>query len=1333
MGTVIVKRPLRRPAPELPSGDVVLEPPPENPSPSGKSWTRMLMILPMLGMAGGMAVMMGASRGFGPIMFVAGGLIGIGLLGMVAFQVLNQAGQGASKQDMVVSRRRYMRRLSQLRAQVRETITRQREAMLYRHPDPDRLWSTVRSARLWERRPGDWDFTVVRIGLGQQELATPLVPPETKPIDELEPLCAMALRKFVTTYSTVADLPIAVALRGFSQIYVTGERARTRGFARALVAQLGGFHAPGDVLLAFCVHPEQRERWEWAKWLPHAQHPTKLDAVGQLRLVASTVIALEAMLDDVLASRPRFDARAAPVDGAAHLVVVLDGGAKDGSEHLMVEGGTEGVTLLNLTDAPPRILDATTLVLEIADDGSLTSRTMDGSGSVGRADALAEPDAHALTRALAPLRLSALAVSGEQPLAGTLELTSLLGLGDPYEFALSRAWASRANRDRLRVAIGVQADGRPMELDLKESAQDGMGPHGLLVGATGSGKSELLRTLVLGLAVTHDPEILNLVLVDFKGGATFTKLDRLPHTSAVITNLADELHLVDRMLDAIQGELLRRQELLRKAGNYGSQRDYEKARAAGAPLEPLPALLVIVDEFSELLTARPDFIDMFVQIGRVGRSLGVHLLLASQRLEEGKLRGLDSHLSYRIGLRTFSAMESRAVLGLPDAYQLPRSPGNGYLKTGTDELTRFRAAYVSGTHRRDGAERTADAGGTRADPVRDFSTRYAVPVTDDPAEQTGQTKQPQDTDDPEDTAGAETLLDVLVDRMRGQGKAAHQVWLPPLAEPPTLDQLLVPLVHHPERGLTTEATGEHGALRAVAGIIDMPFEQKRETYRLDLQGAGGNVVVVGGPRSGKTTVVRTIVSSLALTHTPAEVQFFCLDFGGGGLTAMRELAHVGGTATRREVDQVRRSVAEAHNLLLEREQRFAEHAIDGMATYRRLLRSGKFAEDNFGDLFLVVDGWTTLRTEFEDLEPVVAELVNRGLGFGVHVVATCNRWMDLRMNTKDMFGTTLELRLGDPADSSVNRRKAATVPEQAPGRGLTPDGMHFLAAVPRVDGRSTDAELTEGVGHLVGAVNEASSVRAAPRVRLLPATLPYSTLPAPDERGIPIGIAERDLRPVHLDFETEPHLLLLGDVECGKSTFLRALATGIMSRYGPEQAQIALIDYRRSMLGLVPEDYRVGYATTRSTVEQMVGLTVNAMTKRLPGSDITPEQLRERNWWSGPELFVLVDDYDLVVPQSHDNPLTPLLEFMTQGRDIGLHLVVTRRSGGASRALFDPVIARIRDLASPGILMSGSKEEGPLLGNLKAEPLPAGRGRLITRRGGAQLVQLAHLSPGVAA
>ena len=217
-----------------------------------------------------------------------------------------------------------------------------------------------------------------------------------------------------------------------------------------------------------------------------------------------------------------------------------------------------------------------------------------------------------------------------------------------------------------------------------------------MIGATGSGKSELLRTLVLGLALTHSPEQLNLVLVDFKGGATFTGMSDLPHVSAVITNLADDLALVDRMQDALAGELVRRQEMLRAAGHLASVHDHALARAAGADLRPLPSLLVVVDEFSELLAARPELVDLFVTVGRLGRSLGIHLLLASQRLEEGRLRGLDSHLSYRIGLRTFSASESQAVLGTAEAYELPPVPGLGLLKAGAAAPVRFRAAFVSG-------------------------------------------------------------------------------------------------------------------------------------------------------------------------------------------------------------------------------------------------------------------------------------------------------------------------------------------------------------------------------------------------------------------------------------------------------------------------------------------------------------------------------------------------------------------------------------------------------------------------------------------------------------
>ncbi len=235
-------------------------------------------------------------------------------------------------------------------------------------------------------------------------------------------------------------------------------------------------------------------------------------------------------------------------------------------------------------------------------------------------------------------------------------------LGDVAAFDPITLWRSQDHHDRLCVPIGTTVDGAPLELDIKESAENGRGPHGLCVGATGSGKSELLRTIALGMMARNSPEVLNLLLIDFKGGATFLDLASAPHVAAVVTNLADEAPLVARMRDALAGEMDRRQRLLRTAG-CASVAAYERARRACGQLTALPTLFIIVDEFSELLSQHPDFADMFVAIGRLGRSLGMHLLLASQRLDEGRLRGLEAHLSYRICLKTLSAAESRDGFG----------------------------------------------------------------------------------------------------------------------------------------------------------------------------------------------------------------------------------------------------------------------------------------------------------------------------------------------------------------------------------------------------------------------------------------------------------------------------------------------------------------------------------------------------------------------------------------------------------------------------------------------------------------------------------------------
>ncbi|MCW3841081.1 type VII secretion protein EccCa [Micromonospora yasonensis] len=1331
MSTVVIKRPPRRPAPEIPAGELPVEAPPEIPVLTGGRWQQALMVLPMLGGTVAMAMMFG--RGGGAYSYVVGGMFGLSSVAMLVTSWGSAAGT-PRKSEMMAARREYLRHLAALRRRVRATAGAQRAGLYYRHPDPGRLWSTVDSHRVWERRPGDPDFAVVRVGVGPQTLATPLVPPVTRPLEELEPMTAGALRRFLDAYSVVPELPVALSLRSFARVFVRGPRQlqlgapdaaqrpeavagspAAQGLARALLTQLAVFHAPDELLIAVCAGPERRSVWEWVKWLPHAHHPSRTDALGPVRLVTSSAAELERLLDDVLASRSRFSPAGPATDGP-HVVVLLDGGDLTGATDLAGDGGIDAVTVLDLDTPPPRLLDRYALLLDLA-DGRLHSRSAEGHAEVGTADTLELADAEAVARRLAPLRLAGPARGPDAPPGAEPGLPELLGIGDPENFTAEQGWAPRAARDRLRVPIGVGADGGAIELDLKESAQDGMGPHGLLIGATGSGKSELLRTLVLGLAATHSSEQLNFVLVDFKGGATFASFERLPHTAAVITNLADALPLVDRMVDAINGELTRRQELLRRAGNFASRRDYERARAAGTPLAPLPSLLLICDEFSELLSAKPDFIDLFVQIGRLGRSLGVHLLLASQRLEEGRLRGLDTHLSYRIGLRTFSALESRTVLGVPDAHELPRTPGHGYLRSGTDPLVRFKAAYVSGPVRPRGGPAGAAGGG--APRLLAFST-HLVPAPEPP--------RPAALPAAEGTT--ESLLDLIVSRLAGQGPPAHQVWLPPLDESPSLDELLGPVGVDPVRGLTVANPELHGALQVPLAVVDKPLEQRRDLYWLALDGAAGHVAVVGATRSGRSTLLRTLVCALALTHTPAEAQVYCLDFGGGTLAALRDLPHVGGVAGRTDDTAVRRTVGEIAGLLAERERRFAEAGVESVAAWRRrraaALAGGQPGTDPFGDVFLVVDGWNILRSAYDDLEPLVTELATRGLAYGVHVVASSLRWSDFRPAIRDLFGSRVELRLGDPSDTVVSKRQfAATVPEERPGRGITAGGLHFLTAQPIVTGLG--GETTD----LVKAVAGAWAGPAAPPVRLLPPVLPYAELDQSTTSGLAfaIGVAEADLRPVVLDFAVEPNFVVFGDAECGKSSFLRALATSIVNRFTPEQARVMLVDYRRSLMGTIETPHLIGYGTAAPHTTELLESAAGYLQGRLPGPEVTPAELRSRSWWTGPELFVLVDDYDLVAG-GPTNPLRALEEHLPHARDVGLHLVLARRAAGTGRTSFEPIIQRLRELSTPGLVMSGGPEEGALVGQVKAGPLPPGRGRLVTRREGVRLVQLAHLPVG---
>ncbi|NJP68346.1 type VII secretion protein EccCa [Streptomyces spiramenti] len=1315
--TTVFRRPQRAVQPSVPQEDLVLKAPPELPEPEdGNVW---MVALPAVSGLGSVLYML--TMGRGPMGYVIGAMFLVSCLAMVIGTVIRQKGNAKSK--IRQERRQFLRYLERTRVDVRQTARLQRTALEWNAPAAPALWCVAAGPRLWERRAADPDFGVVRVGSGPRYLATPLVPGESAPAEDLDPLSSVALKRFIDTHSVVPALPVQLALRRFAAVSITSphDPDAARAAFRAVVAHAVTFHSPTNLRLVICTRAPEGDAWSWAKWLPHAHHPEESDHVGPVRMMHSHLSVLEERLGAELSRRTRFNRNAEPDPELPHLLVVLDDGVALGTEAVLDPGGLHGVTVLDVAGTAPALTAGHGVHLDIAEDGTFAVLAGDSRDELGTVDALSVPEAAALADQLAPFRPEVSSSGGDVEDLATADntLPSLLNVPDPGRLDLDTLWRSRPMRDRLRVPIGVSADGGLLELDIKESAQNGMGPHGLLVGATGSGKSELLRTLVLGMAATHSSDQLNLVLVDFKGGATFAGMAELPHVAAVITNLEDNLTLVDRMKEALSGEMNRRQEVLRDAGNLVSIRDYDRARQRGADLAPLPSLFIVVDEFSELLSQKPDFADLFVQIGRLGRSLGLHLLLASQRLDEGRLRGLEAHLSYRIGLRTFSEQESRSAIGVPDAHHLPSAPGHGYLKTDTGSLKRFRAAYVSGPYRAD-EEASGGLGLGGALAVRPFPVRH-VPI---PAElrepEAAPTREADEFGEGEELGT--TVLGVMVEQMVGQGAQAHQVWMPPLEAPDSLDTLFGDLAVREGRGFG--ASPDRPALTAVLGLVDRPFHQRRDPMQLDLSGAGGHTAIVGGPHSGKSTAVRTMITSLAMRHTPREVQFYCLDFSGT-LFPLAGLPHVGGVAGRTDAESVHRTVSEVLEIMENRESRFRELGVDSMATYRAARARGEHTDDPYGDVFLVVDGWQVLRQSFETIEANLMGLAGRMLTYGVHLVVTGNRWMDLRMALRDVMGTKVELKLGDALDSEVDRKLQRTIPAGRPGRGITHDKAHFLTAVPRADGRCASDGLADGVADLVRRVNDGWPGAPAPAVRMLPARYDLSSVTSEDQGdGIVVGLEGNRLEPVVFAPGGDSGMLLIGDTETGKTSMLRSVARQVVDRWTPEEAKLIILDHRMTMLREFEGPHLLGYSTTHERSTEVVGGIAQGLKKRLPGSDVTPEQLRDRSWWAGSEIFLLVDDYDLVAT-SAGNPLRSLVEYLPQARGMGLHIYIARQAGGASRAVSDPVLSRMKELNYPAALLSIPRDETPIWG---VRPAKRARGRalLMHRKLGNRSAQLVH-------
>ncbi|WP_460662127.1 type VII secretion protein EccCa [Kribbella swartbergensis] len=1286
----------------------------------------MQMLLPMVGSVGSVAMMtMGRS---GPMVMVGIGMLALTLVGSVGGML---ASRGRGGKDRKNQRTRYLDYLERMRDEFSLEERKARAQALELNPPPDGLLDCVADvSRLWERRRTDSDFLQPRCGSGRVPVVPAVVGQGGSAMEPPDQFMMAEANALVRRFTEIPNMPLTVPLDHVGNVSIVGDREGVVRVARSLLVQTAVFHAPEDVAIAACYPPASMPDWHWMSWLPHVQDPERKQGPMPFRRIAETPLRLSQLLSDDLSERVQWatESRRGSVNfedrrRLTRRLLVLHDTYGDVAAEVRPQAddsllpGELGVTVLHLV--ADRVQEPSSVTMRITVYGD-DIRIEDLRGpypmvASGQVDRMEAPVAEGIARELAPLRLSAESLD-EDAQRENVDFMSLIGISDVARLDFSQLWQPRPDRAFLRVPLGIDDNGGVVLVDLKESAQLGMGPHGLCVGATGSGKSEVLRTMVMALMATHGPEDLSFVLVDFKGGASFAPFEGVPHVAGIITNLRDDASLIERAYKSLEGEVLRRQQVLKDAGNIANITDYRLHRQQKPDLPPLPHLFVIIDEFGELLNERPDFIDLFLSIGRIGRSIGVHLLLSSQRVESGKLRGLETYLSYRLGLRTFSEEESRTVLDTTDAFHLPPLPGFGFLKVDTSVYQRFRAAYVSGPYVPPADEVLEDEG-TDARPQE--LTPYQL------TEAELQATQPVEVKATERTTGP-TELNVFVDQLRRAAEQVLKIWLPPLPTACTLDGLAGRVDYVDGRGLQLSVRSPQ--MMPPIGVIDDPANQRQEVFRLDLTRAGGHAAIVGGPQSGKTTALRTLVTSLAHTHTPQEVAIYALDLAGGGMQALSQLPHVGGVALRTDRERIRRTVEEVRGMIDHRERVFRNHAIDTMEALREDHAEGRIPELPSADVVLVIDNFGAIRTTFDELDEPISDILQRGSSYGVHVVTSMMRWNDVRMQNQAMFGTMLELRLNDASDSNIDRRLQEVLRKAGPGRMLVPGSKLFAQfALPRIDGVADDDNLAEVLEGQALSVRSTWQGPRAPQIRILPLQLPRAEV-ADEVRQpavVPIGVDERALAPVYLDLAgRDTNLVVFGDSGSGKTNIVRLVVQQLIERHTSDQLVFAVMDPRRGLREFVPEAYVGGYAPTGRVAAGLAAGVSQELAKRMP--DDTGAIPAEGQ--GGPRIVVLADDYDLLT-SGGQSPMDPFLPYVAAGRDIKLHFIVTRRASGASRQLYEPFLSAVLESGAAGLVLSGDRSEGQLFTGAYPGDYPPGRGLFVRRGDGPQLVQTAMADP----
>ena len=905
---------------------------------------------------------------------------------------------------------------------------KQREGMFYHFPAIEDLTKMVKryDSRIYEKTPLHFDFLAYRLGLGKVPTSYELKYGQEERSGKKDALEEEGYALF-KAHQKIDNLPIVASLNRGPVGYV-GPRPIVLEQLQLLVAQLAVFHSYHDLTIIPIIPEEEKESWDWMRWLPHAtlQDMNVRSFVYNQRTRDQVLNSLNQILKLRKAQKEEEKANDTKIFHPHYVVLITDETLI--LDHVIMEFFREdptelGCSIIYVADVLSSLSENIQTVISIKDrnQGQLLLQ----EGVLRELDFQLDHfpegyDKEAISRGLAPLKHIQQLKSSIPDSVTFLEMYQAETFNDLK--VLSR-WESHAPYQSLAVPIGLRGKDDLVYLNLHEKAH---GPHGLIAGTTGSGKSETIQSYILSLAVNFHPHDVAFLLIDYKGGGMANLFKDLPHLLGTITNLDGAQSM--RALASINAEIHRRERLF---GQYGVNHinQYQKKFKLGEATEPLPHLFLISDEFAELKVNQPDFIKELVSIARVGRSLGVHLILATQKPSGVVDDQIWSNSRFKLALKVADRGDSMEMLRTADAAEITQT-GRAYLQVGNNEVYElFQTAWSGADYQ----------------PEKDHLgiEDHTIYLINELGQYEVLNQDLSGLDTAEEIKEVPTELDVIVQGInhlhQEEGIAAvAQPWLPPLKERIYLPEL---------RAVDFEKIWQNGihSLKALIGVADLPSRQSQETIYHDF-GKDGNLVIFSAPSMGKSTLLQTIILDLAYQNTPSQMELYLFDFGTNGLLPLRNLPHVADNFTLDDDEKIKKFMMRMTSIISERKHLFKEYTASNIDMYRKL--SGQ----TLPNILIVIDGFDAIR-EIElgaDLENTLQTLSREGSSLGIHTVFTASRIGIFRAALLSSIKERIVLKMTDDHEARSLIGRNQHIMEDIPGRGLKKieEPEVFQAALP---------------------------------------------------------------------------------------------------------------------------------------------------------------------------------------------------------------------------------------------------------------------------------------------